>query len=473
MPKLEVAIEPVQDLHGYDAPWVGGAGKNKCPINSGSITVGDFVTFSTPLPSGTYSISFKATRTPSSGSYASLVLYDKDGVAYSPVIGIPSNKLDGSIVKSEAMVINNGLSKIYVYSIAGQWSESRNYTLTISDLQIEQGSTATTFAPYSNICPIIGWDEVNVGVSGVNVWDEEWEVGNINDGSGEDLPQDNVIRSKGYISVMSGENYYIKCPTTGISRLFLYAEDKSFITYVPIDNITDNIYTIPNNCAFIRFRTLAAYGTTYNNDISINYPSSDTSYHAYNGQTYTIDLDGTRYGGKVDLVSGVMTVDRMQKSISGGFSMASNNVLYIDDMLADGLVNNAVISSHYPFGALLTSTSGALQYERQFCLQDVAGHGMRYMVYDSNFESASDFNTLLSTTPSLIVILLYTNNNPAIEAATPTVRKDQRRITVPFFFDEESSFTGIWMSFIRSITLSSNPSGSSCIGRRALRRCIA
>ena len=27
--KLQVDLEPVQDLHGYDAPWVGGAGKNK------------------------------------------------------------------------------------------------------------------------------------------------------------------------------------------------------------------------------------------------------------------------------------------------------------------------------------------------------------------------------------------------------------------------------------------------------------
>ena len=29
MPKLKVGIEPQQDLHGYDHPWVGGAGKNK------------------------------------------------------------------------------------------------------------------------------------------------------------------------------------------------------------------------------------------------------------------------------------------------------------------------------------------------------------------------------------------------------------------------------------------------------------
>ena len=29
---LKVALEPIQDLHGYDKPWVGGGGKNKLPL---------------------------------------------------------------------------------------------------------------------------------------------------------------------------------------------------------------------------------------------------------------------------------------------------------------------------------------------------------------------------------------------------------------------------------------------------------
>lgn len=145
-----------EDYYGYTANKIESVsvarhitrGKNKCPINSGTITVGDFVTFDTPLPSGTYSFSLKATRTPSSNSYASLVLYDKDGVAYTNVIGIAPSQLDGKVVKAEAKELNNGISKVYIYSIAGNWSDSRNYTLSISDLQIEQGQTATAYEPY-------------------------------------------------------------------------------------------------------------------------------------------------------------------------------------------------------------------------------------------------------------------------------------------------------------------------------------
>jgi hypothetical protein len=51
-----------------------------------------------------------------------------------------------------------------------------------------------------------------------------------------------------------------------------------------------------------------AYGATYNNDIGINYPSTDTDYHAYNGDTYTTDLGRTVYGGTLDVVSGELNV---------------------------------------------------------------------------------------------------------------------------------------------------------------------
>ena len=51
------------------------------------------------------------------------------------------------------------------------------------------------------------------------------------------------------------------------------------------------------------------YGTSYNHDISINYPSTDTDYHAYQGQSIEIQLGQTVYGGTLDVTQGVLTVD--------------------------------------------------------------------------------------------------------------------------------------------------------------------
>ena len=36
------------------------------------------------------------------------------------------------------------------------------------DFQVEEGSTATTHEPYSNICPIEGYDEITINVSPTN-----------------------------------------------------------------------------------------------------------------------------------------------------------------------------------------------------------------------------------------------------------------------------------------------------------------
>lgn len=44
-------------------------------------------------------------------------------------------------------------------------------------------------------------------------------------------------------------------------------------------------------------------------NIQFEYGSA-TAYEPYNGQTVTIDLDGTRYGGSLDVGTGVLTVDR-------------------------------------------------------------------------------------------------------------------------------------------------------------------
>lgn len=222
MLSLTAEINAVQDLHGYDRPWAGGAGKNKCPINSGTITVGDFVTFDTPLSSGTYSFSLKASRTPDSGSWASLVLFDKDNVQYQDMLGISSNDLNGSNVVTFTKELSNGLSKIYVYSIAGNWSDSRNYTLSISELQIESGSTATPYEPYANICPITGWDSIDVCQSGVNTSNPTTYTTALSTtcyGGSKDI-KGNERFTHGHIASYNGETL----PSTWISDRDKYAE---------------------------------------------------------------------------------------------------------------------------------------------------------------------------------------------------------------------------------------------------------
>lgn len=157
----------------------------------------------------------------------------------------------------------------------------------------------------SNICPISGHDEVGVSVVGVNQWDEEWELGAISNSTGANVSDNTRIRSKNYIPILPNTQYYIIGASDG--RVVFYDADKNYVTYNGSAFIS-HAFTTPNNAYYMKISPVSSYGTTYNHDISINYPSTDHDYHAYNGQTYTDTLPSTTYGGTLDLVSGVLTV---------------------------------------------------------------------------------------------------------------------------------------------------------------------
>ena len=159
----------------------------------------------------------------------------------------------------------------------------------------------------SNIRPISGWDEVETVVSGVNVWDEEWELGGLTWAGGVPHSANDRIRSKNFCKCLPNTDYY---GNTNLA-VFFYDNNKDFINYV---GTYANTFTTPSNAYY--FKILKQGTTTYDNDISINYPSTDHDYHAYQGHTYTTDLPQTVYGGTLDVVSGVLTVDRAMVTLN-------------------------------------------------------------------------------------------------------------------------------------------------------------
>ena len=159
----------------------------------------------------------------------------------------------------------------------------------------------------SNVRPISGWESVNANVSGVNVWDEVWELGDLNTNNGANYPSTDRIRSKNYVPILPSTTYYNSCAKS--IGICFYDENKAFIApnIVATANTTFTTYA---NARYMRFYASPAYGTTYNNDISINYPSTDHEYHAYTGTTTPVNLGRTVYGGTLDVVSGVLKVDK-------------------------------------------------------------------------------------------------------------------------------------------------------------------
>ena len=338
-----VKIEPVQDLHGYDHPWVGGAGKNKLPlvladikannttgtwngnvysINDGTITVntdsdGNVVsinangTFSavisfilwtkagTPYPFESTSYTMNGCRGGSGSTYKQDVFYRKSGVDNVLLTALNGDATaDFSVLNDETVSVV--ATRIVIY--AGTLTNQMFYPM----LRLAT-ETDATFAPYTNYCPITGHTEAVIYKHNQNWWDEDWESGDINTTTGQPGPNSNFIRSKNYNSILPNTKYYGKKGQSGQLVVYYYDVNKNYIDFALPSN---SDFTTPDNCAFFKIRLS---GNTYNGDVCINVfnEAINGTYFKYAGKTYTIALGDTIYGGTVDFDSGVMMVDRV------------------------------------------------------------------------------------------------------------------------------------------------------------------
>ena len=359
---LVANIEPIQDLHGQANPYPPGGGKNLLHT-TGTNQTRSGVTY-TVNSDGTVLVNGTATGTdPYTVGTVDLV----GGTAYV----ISSGATNDSTFYLQA--IGDGIVSINTISGAMTFTPPADMTATIrivvssgkavSNITIKPMiclSTATdptVFAPYSNICPISGW----TGVTGQNTanaqqWDEEWEVGAISVSDGSLINVGNYMRSKNYIPVASGKTYYRAGEYMSDGRVFFYRQDKSFICHTPISTV--GAFDIPYNACFMKFHK---NGASYSNNISINYPSTDTSYHPYTGNQISITFPseaGTVYGGTLTINpdrAGTLVVDKFLLTSLDAFYRGGANAYgpYFDANISGAAVNPSVICSMLP-----TKTSG-------------------------------------------------------------------------------------------------------------------
>ena len=171
--------------------------------------------------------------------------------------------------------------------------------------------TANVAKPLKSLSVPIEFESTGLTIyrTGVNVWAEEWEKGRL-DGSGGDVASDENIRTKGFIPVVPGKTYYIKysLPGGGASgnmKLYYYDSSKA---YVSTSWVNPSQITVPAGAHYIRFYMDTRYGATYIDNISFNYPATETAYNAYNGNTYAVDFGETVNAGTLEAVTGVLTV---------------------------------------------------------------------------------------------------------------------------------------------------------------------
>ena len=166
-------ISYTQDLHGYDSPWPAGGGKNK--FN------GTFLQGYWAYADGTWVNSpnwITTEKIPCKASTSYTVSADAKATRWQGFVWYDSN---GNFISTDNLNsnVNIGLTKTspsnaayLIFNIAGY--PGTNDTIAPSDVtyfQLEEGSSSTAYAPYSNICPISGWTGANVYHSGADTSD--------------------------------------------------------------------------------------------------------------------------------------------------------------------------------------------------------------------------------------------------------------------------------------------------------------
>lgn len=164
-----------------------------------------------------------------------------------------------------------------------------------------------------NIRPISGWKKANIVVNGVNQWNEQTEKGGYDPDSGLPLPGSNLA-SKTKTIVKPNTKYCFHAGRQRVSRVFWYEPDGTFLPEsVPNAANPDFEATSYANAHLMNLQMPTGYGDVYTNDISVNYPAKDHSYHPYVGAVTEVDWEddaGTVYGGTLDVLTGILTVTK-------------------------------------------------------------------------------------------------------------------------------------------------------------------
>ena len=324
---LVINIEPVQDLHGFEKPWPGGAVDNKLSFGAAFTETVNGITIKSD-GRGTYTLSGTASaqadfkfnipevtmpspcyihvHNSAAGSSAgaiNLEFYNgetrKDYWGFSTAnrIGNSTSALGGQTINALGFLIESG--------------EAISGTLTISPMALET-STPTDFIPWSNICPISGHTGANVTAAGKNLL-------KLNNGT-YTVAHTTVTVSNGTITVTGDSTSGGR--TTRLSDVFLLKAGTykiSHETTSPIlvlclnraDNNTlvgslSNPYITISEDVYVYAGVNTATATYSGQSITpmLELGSTATTYEPYSGTSLALSFGQTVYGGTDEVVSG-------------------------------------------------------------------------------------------------------------------------------------------------------------------------
>ena len=170
---LKCHFKPVQDLHGYSQPWIGGSGKNLITTTeykgsfytnqTGIDLKGNAIYASYTQNNNTTTVTTTAdwygcifaTGMLTAGDYKVHLTVDSDFRGC--VLVTDENLITTQVTQYSGSSINQTVTLSSSARIAVYIGCGSARSTTVTDLQVEAGTSYTNWEPYENICPITGW----------------------------------------------------------------------------------------------------------------------------------------------------------------------------------------------------------------------------------------------------------------------------------------------------------------------------
>lgn len=444
MQSLIAGITLVQDLNGYDKPWPGGGGKNRLEN-----------TYTTQTVSGvTLTVNEDGTIVANGTASATIIaiLNSEISLAQGQYIlsGCPAG--GGASDHYKVDIVRNGESSRKIDTGSGTtfdvdadglftarvviYSGEVCNNLTFEPMVRLSSVTDSTYAPYANICPITGLTGLTITASGRNLLPKNTTLTpTTSNGITFTYNEDGSITADGTsTAVAMSRAVSFRLPFGNYrksDRVFVQYKDTSW-RVVTGGTSTSDFMTIDEDLELV-CRINISSGTTVNNVTYYPYiyaeSETSTEYEPYTGTEIPItweSIAGTVYGGTLDVVSGVLTVNRFFKAFDGtetGWTKAggtSNNtqryyILWENMGVSDGVLNPSdALCSHLVFLAGNAGQFGTFNCTvTNFAVKD--GDGSQFADISAFKEWLSEQNT--AGTPLQLCVELAT---PQTYQLTPT-----------------------------------------------------
>ena len=371
MESLTVDLEPIQDLHGYDSPWLAGGGKNKFDQ--------DTIYASFKQSDG----SFLGVMNPSITAIHTNIPIAMVGqqVTFSAMMKVPSGSTIGNlrvcvniggVVRNGSLVNSSDYSLSYITFTPSSADDYVYFSfgsngaqqVQFKDVMLALG-TDTAFAPYSNICPISGRDSVTVTRTGKNIFGGitmgQAIVDAVNNRFYSNFGED---ESGNYVTIKASSVVSDKPFTKGVK----FKENTQYTLVLKITRnqaapslnanikveytdgtqtgvtiaasttaeIVTKVVVTPASKSVKQVTTVWGGGTAklyYEESGIFEGVLTAADFIPYDAQSATIQLGQTVYGGTVDVTTGVMTVDRAALTLTDAYTYiygtASTGLPYI------------------------------------------------------------------------------------------------------------------------------------------------